>query len=77
MRSAQENTIANAPRRIHVSDDTERAGLGKVIYSVDENDDKTPREERAEQNEVEEADKESFPASDPPGYAGGAKQDSS
>jgi hypothetical protein len=58
-----------------MTDTDRRAGLGKVIYSVDE---KTPeptqteeREERAEQAQVREADEESFPASDPPGFAGG------
>jgi hypothetical protein len=55
-----------------MTDETERAGLGKVIYSVDEkSDEPTQREERAEQEEVREADEESFPASDPPGFAGG------
>ncbi len=55
-----------------MSDDTERAGLGKVIYSVDDQtDESTQREERADQEEVREADEESFPASDPPGFAGG------
>jgi hypothetical protein len=56
-----------------MTDETERAGLGKVIYSVDEKtDEPTQREERADQEEVREADEESFPASDPPGFAGGA-----
>ena len=55
-----------------MSDATERAGLGKVIYSVDEQtDEPTQREERADQAEVREAIEESFPASDPPGFAGG------
>jgi hypothetical protein len=55
-----------------MSDATERAGLGKVIYSVDDTtDEPTQREERADQAEVREADQESFPASDPPGFAGG------
>ena len=55
-----------------MTDETERAGLGKVIYSVDEKtDEPTQREERADQEEVREADEESFPASDPPGFAGG------
>jgi hypothetical protein len=56
-----------------MTDETERAGLGKVIYSVDDKaDEATHREERLEQAEVREADEESFPASDPPGFAGGA-----
>ena len=56
-----------------MTDETERAGLGKVIYSVDDKaDESTQREERADQAEVREAVEESFPASDPPGFAGGA-----
>jgi hypothetical protein len=56
-----------------MTDATERAGLGKVIYSVDDKiEEPTQREERVEQAEVREADEESFPASDPPGFAGGA-----
>jgi hypothetical protein len=56
-----------------MTDETERAGLGKVIYSVDDKaDEATHRDERLDQAEVREADEESFPASDPPGFAGGA-----
>jgi hypothetical protein len=56
-----------------MTDETERAGLGKVIYSVDDKaEEATHREERLGQAEVREADEESFPASDPPGFAGGA-----
>jgi hypothetical protein len=56
-----------------MTDETERVGLGKVIYSVDDKaDEATHREERLDQAEVREADEESFPASDPPGFAGGA-----
>ena len=56
-----------------MTDATERAGLGKVIYSVDDQTDEPPRrEERSDQAEVREADEESFPASDPPGFAGGS-----
>ncbi|MGH2613950.1 MAG: hypothetical protein ACRDJC_01820 [Thermomicrobiales bacterium] len=64
-----------------MSEDTERAGLGKVVYSVDESDDKhkrskdKPQEAKKENSEVQEADEESFPASDPPGYAGGIATD--
>lgn len=59
-----------------MTDATKRAGLGKVIYSVDDKtDEPTQREERADQAEVREADEESFPASDPPGFAGGACPD--
>jgi hypothetical protein len=53
-----------------MTDETEQVGLGKVIYSVD--DKATHREERLDQAEIREADEESFPASDPPGFAGGA-----
>jgi hypothetical protein len=55
-----------------MTDATKRAGLGKVIYSVDEKtDEPIQREKREDQEEVREADEESFPASDPPGFAGG------
>ena len=60
-----------------MTDGTKRAGLGKVIYSVDDKtEEQTEREERVEQAEVQEADEESFPASDPPGFAGGSGSDS-
>ena len=59
-----------------MTDATKRAGLGKVIYSVDDKtEEQTEREEKAEQAEVREADEESFPASDPPGFAGGTSSD--
>jgi|SoiMetStandDraft_5_1073268.scaffolds.fasta_scaffold2922289_1 hypothetical protein len=59
-----------------MTDATERVGLGKVIYSVDDKtDEPTQREEKAEQAEVQEAVEESFPASDPPGFAGGTCSD--
>lgn len=58
-----------------MSDETQRPGLGKVIYSVNEQSEEqveaTPSEERGERAEVQEADEESFPASDPPSFAGG------
>jgi hypothetical protein len=55
-----------------MTDATERAGLGKVIYSVDDmTHESTEDEERDAQAEVREAVEESFPASDPPGFAGG------
>ena len=54
-------------------DGIKRVGLGKVIYSVDDKaEEPTMSEERAEQAEVQEAIEESFPASDPPGFAGGS-----
>jgi hypothetical protein len=53
----------------------DEAGIGKVVYSVDEEKkEATPgaqEEARAARAEVEEADAESFPASDPPSFAGG------
>ena len=58
---------------MHMTDATKPAGLGKVIYSVDDKaEEPAPREEPANQADVREADEESFPASDPPGFAGGA-----
>jgi len=55
-----------------MSDNERRVGLGKVIYSVGQTDGAPLAEEiRVEQKEVEQADKESFPASDPPGFSGG------
>lgn len=51
-------------------------GLGRIIYNVD---DKAPEESVGESksacSEVEIADKESFPASDPPGFSGGTAGD--
>jgi hypothetical protein len=59
-----------------MTDETTRVGLGKVIYSVDDkSEEQTEREEKAEQGEVQEAVEESFPASDPPGFAGGTSSD--
>lgn len=55
-----------------MSDDTERVGLGKVIYKVsDQEREPSDRKDRTERAEVEEAVEESFPASDPPSFAGG------
>jgi hypothetical protein len=51
----------------HLKDDEKHPGLGEVIYSVD--DEKT-REKARENEEVIEASEESFPASDPPAFAG-------
>ena len=60
-----------------MTDAIERAGLGKVIYSVDDKAEEPDQheEERAEQAQVREAVEESFPASDPPGFAGGTCSD--
>jgi hypothetical protein len=59
-----------------MTDKTERAGLGKVIYSVDDTtEEPTQHDERHAQAEVREAIEESFPASDPPGFAGGTCSD--
>jgi hypothetical protein len=59
-----------------MTDATERVGLGKVVYSVDDKpDEPTQHVDRAEQAEVQEAVEESFPASDPPGFAGGTCTD--
>ena len=51
-----------------MNDDEKHPGLGEVIYSIDGNED--VREEKRQQQEVAEADQESFPASDPPAYSG-------
>ena len=62
-----------------MSDNTERAGLGKIVYDVDEEDvtKKKPSDEKIDNAEVQEASEESFPASDAPGYAGGTSSESS
>ena len=58
-------------------DDTGRAGLGKVVYSVDEPSEPKPQgDDPVDESDVKEADEESFPASDPPGYAGGTSTQS-
>jgi hypothetical protein len=59
-----------------MSEKTERPGLGKIIYSVDDAEHtEKPKEKKAEEREVEEAVEESFPASDPPGFAKGSATD--
>lgn len=56
-----------------MQDDKERAGLGKVIYSVDDpKEPERPGEVTVDNADVQEASEESFPASDAPGYAGGS-----
>ncbi len=61
-----------------MNDEKDRAGLGKIIYSVDESDKNGEHSEtRVTDEEVKEASKESFPASDAPGYAGGSSSENS
>lgn len=64
-----------------MSDQPVRAGLGKVVYSIDDPGPKDASNEpttehRVDNAEVTEAVEESFPASDPPGYAGGSGTES-
>ncbi len=61
-----------------MSENKERAGLGTVIYSVDE----SPAQETASAREVDNAEvtesvEESFPASDPPGFDGSSSSECS
>ena len=55
-----------------MSQENKNPGLGKVIYSVDDDSKVDERRDKEALNtEVREADEESFPASDPPSFAGG------
>jgi hypothetical protein len=75
--AAMHNRPIESNRRRTVTEITDRAGLGKVIYNVDEgNENQKPSEDEVDNAKVQEADKESFPASDPPGYAGGKSTES-
>jgi hypothetical protein len=61
-----------------MTEEKDRAGLGKVIYSTDSDSPESSEEEcaeRVDRKDVEEADKESFPASDPPGFSGSSSSE--